>query len=184
MTKDKPRVLQRKTIAQTRIFHVEELDLEFSNGTRTRYERLVSSPNGAVLIVPIRNDDRVLLVREYAGGTERYELALPKGKVEQGETLLDAAQRELKEEVGYGAREIEQLASLSIAPGYVQHITHVLLARGLYPDKQPGDEPEPIQVVPWRLSDLDTLVERDDFTEARSLAALYLAKRHLEKKPR
>ena len=183
MTKHKPRVLQRRTIAKTRIFHVEELDLEFPNGTRTRYERLVSSPNGAVLIVPIRSDGHVLLVREYAGGTERYELALPKGKVEPGETLSSAAQRELKEEVGYGARKIQRLASLSIAPGYVQHVTHVLLARGLYPDKQPGDEPEPIEVVPWHLSDLDALIERDDFTEARSLAALYLARRHLEKNP-
>jgi ADP-ribose diphosphatase len=78
----KPRILSSRTVARSRLFHVEELELEFSNGVNTRYERLVGSGRGAVLIVPVMHDDTVLLIREYAAGTDRYELGLPKGRIE------------------------------------------------------------------------------------------------------
>ena len=62
---------------------------------------------------------------------------------------------------------------MTLAPGYLRHVTHVVLARDLYPSPLPGDEPEPIEVVRWPLADLGGLCARPDFTEARSIAALY-----------
>ena len=73
-----------------------------------------------------------------------------------------------------------QLRSLTIAPGYLGHTTYVLLARELYEQRLPGDEPEEIEVVPWRLSDLPQLLQQPDFTEARSIAALYLTRDFLQ----
>lgn len=175
-----PRILKQQIVAQSRLFCVEELHLEFSNGATTQYERLLGSKHGAVLVVPVQDDDTILLIREYAAGTGRYEIGLPKGRVESGEDLLDAANRELKEEIGFGANQLTQLTSLTLAPGYFNHTTHVILAQDLYPERLPGDEPEPIEVVPWSLSDLPNLMNRDDFTEARSIAALYLAQSHLK----
>jgi ADP-ribose diphosphatase len=175
----KPRILSSRTVARSRLFHVEEVELEFSNGVNTRYERLVGSARGAVLIVPVLDDGNVLLIREYAAGTHRYELALPKGRIEPGEDLLTAANREIMEEVGYGARDLSHLTSLTIAPGYLSHTTHVVLARDLHPRRLPGDEPEDIEVVPWPLAQIEALMGREDFTEARSIAALYLARERL-----
>jgi ADP-ribose diphosphatase len=175
----KPRILSSRTVARSRLFHVEEVELEFSNGVNTRYERLVGSARGAVLIVPVLDDGNVLLIREYAAGTHRYELALPKGRIEPGEDLLVAANREIMEEVGYGARDLSHLTSLTIAPGYLSHTTHVVLARDLHPQRLPGDEPEDIEVVPWPLAQIEALMGREDFTEARSIAALYLARERL-----
>src|SRR3569833_3916072 len=103
----KPRILSAETIARTRLFHVEEVGLEFANGTVVRYERLRSSPFGAVLVVPMLDDDTVLLLREYAAGVHRYELALPKGLIETGEDILEDASREMQEAVGYAARRLE-----------------------------------------------------------------------------
>ena len=71
-----------------------------------RYERLHSRGHGAVMVPPMLDADTVLLIREYAAGVHRYELGLPKGRIDAGETLLDAANRELKEEAGYGARKL------------------------------------------------------------------------------
>ncbi|MEO6696943.1 MAG: ADP compounds hydrolase NudE [Gammaproteobacteria bacterium] len=176
-----PLILRTQTLAKTRIFHVEQVALRFSNGVEVEYERLRSSPRGAVLIVPMLDDDTVLLIREYAAGVERYELALPKGRVEKGEALLDAANREIKEEVGYGARTLSHITSLTLAPSYQGHITHVVLAQDLYPDKQPGDEPEEIEVVPWKLNELNALLTQDDCTEARSIAALFIVREMLSK---
>lgn len=176
----KPRILERRTVAESRLFSVEQLDLEFSNGARRQYERLTSSGFGAVLIVPMLDAETVLLIREYAGGTHRYELALPKGRIERDEDILEAANREIMEEVGHGAHHLEILNHLSLAPGYLAHTTYIVLATDLYERRLPGDEPEEIEVVPWRLDRLSELVAREDFTEARSVAALYMARDHLE----
>lgn len=171
-------------VTNSRLFHVEELHLEFSNGERRIYERLANRGNGAVLIVPLLNDDTLLLIREYSAGTGRYELGFPKGKMEQGEDPLDAANREIMEEVGYGARDLHLLRRVSLSPGYMQHSTHLILARDLYPHRVDGDEPEPLEVVPWKLSDAAELLLQDDFTEGRSLLALYLVQDWLGKHQR
>jgi len=174
--REKPRILKSRTVASSRLFEVEQLDLEFSNGATAAYERLCSRAHGAVLIVPMLDTDTVLLIREYAAGMHRYELALPKGRVESGEDRHAAANRELMEETGYGARQLRTLNRLTLAPGYFSHVTDIILAEDLYPQRLDGDEPEPIDVVPWSLSRLDELLLREDCTEARSIAALYMAR--------
>ncbi len=174
-----PKALARELVARSRIFRVEAVDLEFSNGEQRRYERLLGGERGSVLVVPMLDDDQVLLIREYATGSHDYQLGLPKGRMEQGEDPLQAADREMREEVGYGARDLRLLKTLTIAPAYIQHHTYIVLARDLFPDKQPGDEPEPIEVVPWRLSDWDSLMAQPDLTEARSIAALYMTREFL-----
>ncbi len=161
-------------------FKVERLDLEFSNGEKRTYERLLTHGLGAVIVVAMRDDETVLLVREYAAGLHHYELGLVKGRLEPGESVLEGAQRELKEEIGLGAKRLMQLTSLSLAPGYMTHVTHVVLARDLYPEKLQGDEPEELEIVPWPLDDLHSLVQRPDCTEGRSIAALYIARDHLQ----
>jgi ADP-ribose diphosphatase len=180
----KPRILSAQTVARTRLFHVEEVGLEFANGTVVHYERLSASPHGAVLVVPILDEDTVLLIREYAAGVHRYELGLPKGLIETGETVLEAANREMMEEVGYGARDLRHLTSFTLAPGYFGHVTHVVFARDLYEQRNPGDEPEEIEVVPWRMSALQELVAQEDCTEARSIAALYMVRDLLHEEKR
>jgi ADP-ribose diphosphatase len=171
-----PRITSRNICAKTKIFTVEALDLEFNNGTQCQYERLKGSARGAVLVVALQDDNTVVLIHEYAAGVERYELAFPKGKIDPGESILDAANRELKEEIGFGARRLEHITSYTVAPGYLGHTTHVVLAEDLYPERLVGDEPEPIEVVTWRLDDVAGLLAREDVTEARSIAALYLVR--------
>jgi ADP-ribose diphosphatase len=165
-------------------YRMERLDLEFGNGERRRYERLHSRGHGAVIVVPLLDDDTVLLVREYAAGMHRYELGLVKGHIDAGESPLQAADRELQEEAGYGARNLEELRSISLAPAYMSHQTHLVVARDLYPQRLPGDEPEELEVVPWKLADLHTLVQREDCSEGRSIAALFITRewlRHADK---
>lgn len=161
-------------------FKIQELDLEFSNGERRVYQRLKTQGLGAVIIVPMQDDQTVLLAREYAAGLHHYELGLPKGRREEGETILQTAQREMKEEIGVGARDLVELTSLSLAPGYMTHVTHVVLARDLYPEKLEGDEPEEIETIPWPIARLSELTAREDCTEGRTIAALYIARDFLE----
>jgi len=152
------------------------MDVEFSNGATRIYERLVSRGNGAVLVVPMLDDDTVLMIYEYSGGTERYELGLTKGKIDKGETLIETAARELKEEIGYGAKKLTFLKTITLAPGYQSTETHIVLAEELYEEKAYGDEPEPLEIVAHKLSDLEKLTYSEDLTEARSILALYMVR--------
>ena len=174
-----PVIHARQDQSNRDMYQVEQLDLEFSNGERRLYYRMRTRGLGAVIIVPMLDDDTVLLAREYAAGLHHYELGLPKGRLEREESILEAAQREMKEEIGYGARDLRELTQLSLAPGYMTHITHIVLARDLYPEKLEGDEPEELEVVPWPICDLQTLTARDDCTEGRTIAALYIARDYL-----
>ena len=160
-------------------YRLEHLDLEFSNGERRRFERMVSRGHGAVVVVPMLDEETVLLVREYAAGVHRYELGLVKGRIDAGESPEQAADRELKEEAGYGAHRLEVVRELSLAPVHMSHETTVVLARDLYPERLPGDEPEELEVIPWKLDDLGDLILREDFSEGRTIASLFIAREWL-----
>jgi ADP-ribose diphosphatase len=171
-----PKILDSRWRAPGEAFKIQELELEFSNGERRTYQRMNPRGLGAVIIVPMKDKDTVLLAREYAAGLHQYEIGLPKGRLEKGESVLEAAQREMKEEIGFGANRLETLTTLSLAPSYMTHITHIVLARDLYPEKLEGDEPEELEVIPWPIADLTTLTAREDCTEGRTIAALYIAR--------
>jgi len=164
-------------------FRRQQLDLEFSNGQRRIYERQLSRGHGAVVVVPMLDAQTVLLVREYAAGVHRYELGLVKGRIDAGETPEQATDRELKEEVGYGARQIQVLRAMTLAPAYMSHQSWLVLARDLYPERLVGDEPEEVEVVLWPIARLDQLMLREDFSEGRSLAALFIVRQWLECNP-
>lgn len=166
-------------MAESRLFKIEQLELEFSNGEQRVYERMKGAGRGAVMIIPIVSPEEFLLVSEYCAGTHNYELGFPKGLIDPGESPEQAANRELKEEVGFGAKRFVQLKSLSTAPSYFNATMHIFIAFDLYPESLEGDEPEPLEVIKWSWDNLDELLAREDFTEARSVSALYMAKEKL-----
>ncbi|MCD6059704.1 MAG: nudE [Moraxellaceae bacterium] len=171
-----PEILKKAVVAKSRFFTVEELELRFANGVQRTYERLRTGPVGAVLVVPLLDADTVLMIREYGCGVEDYTLGLPKGALEADETLEQGANRELQEETGYGARTLTPLKELTLSPSYMGARLTVVLAEDLFPARLEGDEPEPIEVVPMSLAQLEQWVWRDDLHEARSVAALYLVR--------
>ena len=82
---------------------------------------------------------------------------------------------------GYSAKDIQTLKVVNTAPGYLQHETHLLFAKTLtYAPKQ-GDEPEKMPVFQWKINELDNLMQQSNFTDARNIAAIMLAKSLLQK---
>lgn len=171
-----PLIRDRRQVAKSNLFAIEQIDLTFSNGVQRVYERMEGSGRGSVMIVPLIDNDTVLLVREYCAGTHSYELGFPKGLIDPGEQAIEAANRELKEEVGYGAKQLELLHKVAMAPAFFSGTMEIFIAQQLYPEKLEGDEPEPLEVIQWPLSDYAALLAHPDFNEARSIAALMLTK--------
>ena len=174
-----PEIKAVRTIARSRFFQIEEMDLKFSNGVERTYERLPGSGTPAVMVVAVNDNAELLLIREYAAGFHEMQLTLVKGAADPGESLEDAADRELKEEVGFGAGSLRFIKKLNLAPGHMGFTINVFLATDLYPEKLPADEPEPPELVLWPLAELDALIASDEFREARAIAALCLARQIL-----
>ena len=175
----KPEILKVTPTARSRLFQVEEMELRFSNGVERTYERLSNRGRGAVMVVPLTARNEILLIREYAAGLEDYMLSLPKGLIDPGETPEQAANRVLQEEIGLAARRLVKLKTLKTAPGYFNAQMHIFIAFDLYPSELPGDEPEPLRQISCQWSQTDALLARDDFSEARSVTALFMARQYL-----
>lgn len=175
--KQVPVILSRQIVAKSRLLRIEAIDLKFSNGELRQYERMQGSGRGAVLVVPLLDENTMLLVREYAAGLHNYQLGFPKGLIDEGETPEEAALRELKEEIGYGAKRFTNMKSVSMAPAFFSANMTLFIGEDLFPEKLEGDEPEPLELVPWPIDAVDELLAQPDFTEARSVAALLLMQR-------
>ncbi len=182
-SKQNPEILNITTVAQSRLFTVEALDLRFSNGEQRTYERMRPSGRHAVMMVPVTAQGDILLVREFAAGTQRYELGFPKGLIDPGESPEEAAVRELKEEVGFGAKQLIHLKDLILAPSYFSGQMSLFIAQDLYPEQLVGDEPEPLEIIRWPLNQAEELLTHLDFGEARSVAALLLTLNYMKQHP-
>tara|TARA_R110000787_G_scaffold34475_1_gene89202 strand:- start:330 stop:887 length:558 start_codon:yes stop_codon:yes gene_type:complete len=174
-----PEITGRQQVAKSRLFAIEQIDLTFSNGEKRQYERMSGTGRGAVMIVPMLNQHTLLLVREYCGGTHTYELGFPKGLIDAGESAAEAANRELKEEIGYGTEKLTLVQTVAMAPAFFDAKMTIFLAENLYAEKLVGDEPEALDIVPWPLSNYRQLLQEPDFNEARSIAALLLIEDHM-----
>ncbi len=179
----KPRILSTSTVARSRLFRVEALDLRFRNGRQANFECLKAQGNGVVMVAAVDGDE-CILVREYAVGFDRYELGFVKGKIDAGETAAEAARRELAEEIGYAPDRLEVLRWVTTSPGYSDFRTHLFLASGLKPTlQQGGDEIEPLEPVRWPLDRMARLYDHAEVTDARTLYLLqWLERRYVQGK--
>lgn len=176
-----PEIIDSRVIARSKYFAIEEMQLRFCNGEERVYERLQETETRSVIVLPMLDSSTVLLVREYAVGVHGYVLGFPKGRIEPGEGCLEGANRELMEEVGYGAGKLKIMTELTLAPGHLCHKITVVLAENLYKNRLIGDEPESLEAVPLSFEQLDDLISKGEFNEARSLAALCILRNELSR---
>lgn len=174
--KQKPEILDVRVVAQSGIFQVQALDLRFSNGQERVYERLTPARRAAVMVLPFLCDE-LLMIREYCAGTERYELTCVKGLIDAGETPVQAANRELQEEIGFAARDLTFMRTIYCSPGHMYSPMHIFIARDLFASTLAGDEPEPLELVRVPVAQLNDLIDHADFGDARVLAALMMWQR-------
>ncbi|MBT3696896.1 MAG: ADP compounds hydrolase NudE [Gammaproteobacteria bacterium] len=168
-----PIIKNKSTIITTKLFKINKLDIEFDNQAIREYEVISGTGSGAVMIIPILGDN-FLFIREYAAAINNYSLTFPKGKIDDGESILVAANRELQEEIGYKANKIRQIFSLNLAPGYMDHKTYIVLAENLVPSKLNGDEPEDLEVIKYNKNNLSNLLLESNNIDSRALASLYI----------
>ncbi len=136
---------------------------------------------GAVAIVPLLPDGKVIMVRQYRHAAGRALLEIPAGTLDQpGESIEAAALRELREETGYSAADLAPLVAFYTAPGFCTERITLFLATGLTRGEQDQMDDEAITIEEIALADLPVLIARGEIADAKSLTGLLLARDHLD----
>ena len=171
-----PKILNQKSIFKSKLFNIKQADIEF-NGTTMKYEIISGTGRGAVMVVPFIEND-IIFIKEYAAAIDDYMITFPKGKIDKGETIEEAANRELQEEVGYKSGEIKLIKKLYLAPGYIDHMTYVMVAKDLSVSSLSGDEPEELEVIRVHRDDVINFLDKNEIIDSRVHAALNIIENH------
>lgn len=153
--------------------------LRFADGAT--HEREIVEYGSAVVVVPVRDDGSLLMVRQYRHAARAWLLELPAGGIDQADASADAAaQRELQEETGYRGA-LERIGGMFLAPGYSEEYQHVFLARDLVPDARTPDDDEDLRVEAVSLGAALDMIGREEIRDAKTAAALLMYLRRLRK---
>jgi ADP-ribose pyrophosphatase len=169
---DTPRVLSSSPIHKGRIIDVHQDEIEVRPGLVVKRD-VVEHP-GAVVILPIDSEGRILWITQYRYAAKRSLLELPAGTLEEGEEPEACARREIVEEVGFAASDWRRLGGFYSAPGFCSEYLHAFLATGLTEDYAEGDEDEDISVLPLTLDETMSRIEAGEIEDAKSIATLLL----------
>jgi ADP-ribose pyrophosphatase len=172
-----PILIGTRTIHEGRVIKVRVDDVEVRDGLNVRRD-IVSHP-GAVVMLAINAEGRILWVRQHRWAAQRELLELPAGTIEHGEAPEVCARRELAEEVGSAAASWQKLGGFYSAPGFCDEYLHAFLATGLSAQQADGDEDEDITVIPLTLEESLARVDAGEIVDAKSLATLMLYLRTL-----
>lgn len=157
-----------------RVFNVRQDQLRLQNGRQVTLD--IVEHAGAVTMLPVDEEGMIWFIRQYRHAAGREMLELPAGMVEKDEPLMDAAGREIREEIGMRAGELIYLGGFFLAPGYSTEYLHIYLARQLEPAPLQPDDDEWIHVERISIAEAYRLAESGGLVDAKSLAALMLAR--------
>jgi len=168
---------QSKKIYQGRAFDVRKDYIRLPNGS-TKQRDVVEHPP-AVTILPVDEEKNIWFIRQYRHPVDEVLLELPAGVMDQGESPIGTAQREIREEIGMYANHLELIGKFYLAPGYSTELMYVFLARELSRAPLPADDDEFISIekIPIHLAFRTEHLRQ--LRDAKTIAALLLVRDHL-----
>jgi ADP-ribose pyrophosphatase len=170
MKKLEEKTLSTEHIYQGRVIQLQIDDVQLPNGEASKRE-IVKHP-GAVAIIAITADQKLVLVRQFRKALEKTIYEIPAGKLEQGEEPLVSAQRELQEETGYRAEKWERLIGFYTSPGFADEYIHLYLATKLVAGEVSLDEDEFVERVEWSIEECQAKIASGDICDAKTIYAI------------
>jgi ADP-ribose pyrophosphatase len=171
------KILSSKEVYKGAVFGVRRDEVLEPMGVRAIRE-VITHP-GSVVVLPVRPDGRIVLVRQYRHATRLYMWELVAGRIDPGERARQAAARELMEETGYRARRFRVFLDVFPTPGFLEERMYILLAEGLTAGEAQPEEDEKITVKAFTGSQLDRMIRQGKLRDAKSIAGLLYYFRYL-----
>ena len=166
----------RKKIYQGRVVNLNLETVRLPNGATVELE-IIHHP-GAAAIVPMKDEETVLLIRQYRHAVGGYILEIPAGTLRPGEDPGACAARELEEEIGFRPSALEPLAAFFTTPGFTDEVIHIYKATGLMPGKQNLDHDEVLEVVELPLREAIGRIGDGTIRDGKTIVGLQVAFLH------
>jgi ADP-ribose pyrophosphatase len=171
-------LLRSEPILQARAFKIRRDTLKTPDGRETQYD--IVEHVGSVIILPIDAQGNLIFVRQYRHAAGLDMLELPAGTRDKDEPYEDCAHREIREETGMAAGKLDRIGDFYLAPGYSTEFMAVFLATELRDDPLEADEDEFLKIEKMPVKKAIEMAEHGELPDAKSLAALFLARAYLE----
>lgn len=170
--------LYEETIQSERIYEGCILNLRkdtvlLENGKPATRE--VVEHNGAICVVAIDDDEMVYFVKQYRYPFQRVMLEVPAGKIDKGETPIEAAHRELEEEIGMKATELIPMGEFYPSVAFLTEIIYMYIAKGLTPSEQRLDDDEFLRIEKMTLGEACDLIHKNEINDGKTIASVLKA---------
>ena len=172
-------LIKSEALLQGRAFKIRRDTLKTPDGRETKLE--IVEHGGSVVLIPVDEENNVLFVRQYRHAAGGDLLELPAGTRNEDEPYEACAAREIREETGMEAGKLQKIGEFYLAPGYSTELMAVFLATGLRENPLQADDDEFLKVEKIPLKEALEMAEHGEMPDAKSLAALLLARPHLER---
>ena len=172
------KINDRQILHRGRVYNLIRENVTLDNGVITDME-FVEHP-GATAIIPMLNESRIILLKQYRHALRKYIWEIPAGTIDPQESVINCAKRELIEETGYSAEQWHKLGEITPVPGYSDERIHIYLATDLLPAGQNLDRDEIINVHEIEFNEAMEMVNAGKIQDAKSIAGLFLALNRLK----
>ena len=169
---EKPIVLSTRDIYKGKIFDVIESEIRHDG---VRYKREIVLHKGSAVIIPVFADGTVALVRQYRYAAEKFLLEIPAGTLNKDEDPKLGAIRELEEEIGVRAANVEKLTEFYVSPGFLTEKMHLFLATDLTPTKQNLEVDEILTIERYSFPDLLDMIRQGQIEDAKTIIGVTMA---------
>ena len=169
------KTVRSMVLHQGRALTFKRDEVELPSG-RITFRDIVDHP-GAVAIIPVLPDGRIVMVRQYRYPIRKSLLEIPAGTLEQGESPYDCARRELKEETRYETDTIEELLRCYTAPGYSSELIHIFVARNISEVDGEIEQDENIRVELLELDEILSMIDDNVIEDAKTICGILALRR-------
>lgn len=166
-----------ENIYKGKIISLDRLTIQLPNGKPATRD-IVRHP-GASMVVPITDDGYVIMVRQFRKPVEKVCLEMPAGKLDAGEEPIECAKRELEEETGYSAGNIEYVLTIDTTPGFSDEKIHIFVATGLIAGKFKPDEDEFLEIEKVRADELIKMIYQGNINDAKTIIGAFIAQKYI-----
>lgn len=163
--------IRTETIYEGKVVKLQLDEVRLPNG-KTSMREIVKHP-GAVAILPLTDNGRMIVVEQYRKPLERSIIEIPAGKLDTGEEPINCAIRELREETGFTAKQINHLCSFYTSPGFANELLHLFIGEGLTAGEAQPDEDEILEYREMTLEEAYQAIETGEIRDAKTIMAVY-----------
>ena len=168
----KPEILSNETIYHGRVFDISIAEIRENE---TTYKREIVNHHGSAVIIPVFEDKTIALVKQYRHAAQEYLLEIPAGTLSADEAPEIGAARELEEEIGVTAKNIEKLAEFYVSPGFLTEKMNLFMATDLSESAQNLDEDEFLTIERISFDAAFEKIRNNEIQDAKTIIGLILA---------